>query len=217
MVWIQIGFIAAGFLSGSVLYSRYLPWLLKRIDIVKVSEDHNPGTANVMKYAGVPMGICCLLCDMAKGFLPVYFAGAFCRSDEILFAFIMAAPVAGHAYSMFHRGKGGKAIAVTFGTFLGLWPDLQMVLTLCLFYLLFSLAVVIRHHEKRTVITFACFALITVVRTLMGRIPFPVCLGGMTDTAVVIHKNYADAHIEPVPLPAGAPAMHSEIIKEKEV
>lgn len=70
MVWIQIGFIAAGFLSGSVLYSRYLPWLLKRIDIVKVSEDHNPGTANVMKYAGVPMGICCLLCDMAKGFLP---------------------------------------------------------------------------------------------------------------------------------------------------
>lgn len=212
MVWIQIGFIAAGFLSGSVLYSRYLPLLLKRIDIVKVSEDHNPGTANVMKYAGIPIGILCLLCDMAKGFFPVYLAGAFCRSDELLFAFIMAAPVAGHAYSLFHRGRGGKAIAVTFGTLLGLWPDLQMVLTLCVFYLLFSLALVIRRHEKRTVFTFVCFAAVTIVRTVMGRIVFPVCLAGLADTAIVIHKNYADAQIAPVALP-----MHSEMVKEKEL
>ena len=55
------------------------------------------------------------------------------------FAAVMAAPVLGHAYSVYHRGRGGKAIAVSFGVLLGLvpagiWRPLAM---LVLFYLLF--------------------------------------------------------------------------------
>ena len=73
-MWKQLLFIGLGFLSGSVLYSRYLPKILKGVDIVALSEDHNPGTANVMKYAGVQIGILCLLCDLAKGFVPVFVA-----------------------------------------------------------------------------------------------------------------------------------------------
>ena len=74
---LPIAFILLEFLSGSVLYSQYLPWHMKRINIIEISEDHNPGTSNVMKYAGVPLGILCLICDVAKGFIPVFAAMRF--------------------------------------------------------------------------------------------------------------------------------------------
>ena len=57
MPWPLIGFVAAGFFSGSILYSLILPKWIKGVDIVAVSDDHNPGPANAMKYAGKLVGI----------------------------------------------------------------------------------------------------------------------------------------------------------------
>lgn len=208
MAWLQIGFVIIGFLSGSVLYSQYLPWLLKRINIIEVSEDHNPGTANVMKYAGVPMGILCLLCDIGKGFAPVFLAARYTVPSDLMFALVMAAPVAGHAFSVFHRGKGGKAIAVTFGTLLGLLPDTQLLFTLCIFYLLFSLVLVIRPHEKRTVFTFLCFGAVAIARTAIGKLPLSIGLGALEEAGIVIHKNYKDAQLEGV-------SVRAEIVKKE--
>ena len=148
-MWKQLLFIGLGFLSGSVLYSRYLPKILKGVDIVALSEDHNPGTANVMKYAGVQIGILCLLCDLAKGFVPVFVAARHTPTQSMMFALILAASVAGHAFSVFHKGKGGKAIAVTFGCLIGLAPEIWPLSVLCILYLLFSLVIVIRPNEKR--------------------------------------------------------------------
>ena len=67
-------FIAAllGYASGSVMYSYYLPLIFKGVDIIKLSDDHNPGMTNVMIYCGKPMGLLCLLLDFLKGFIPVY-------------------------------------------------------------------------------------------------------------------------------------------------
>ena len=47
-------FMTAGYLMGSVLFGYILPKYFINMNIEEVSEDHNPGTANVMKYAGVP-------------------------------------------------------------------------------------------------------------------------------------------------------------------
>ena len=62
-------FIAAllGYASGSVMYSYYLPLIFKGVDIIKLSDDHNPGMTNVMIYCGKPMGLLCLLLDFLKG------------------------------------------------------------------------------------------------------------------------------------------------------
>ena len=79
---LPIAFVLLGFLSGSILYSQYLPWHFKRINIMEISEDHNPGTANVMKYAGVPLGIVCLVCDIGKGFVPVFLAMRFVKARD---------------------------------------------------------------------------------------------------------------------------------------
>lgn len=70
----QIIMIVTGILCGSILFSRYLPKWIKKVDIVALSEDHNPGTANAMQHAGIPVGLLCLLGDIFKGVLPVHAA-----------------------------------------------------------------------------------------------------------------------------------------------
>lgn len=149
-------FILFGFLSGSILYSYLIPKQLKQIDIVSVSEDGNPGTANAMKYAGIPVGCLCLLCDLGKGYLPVrlFLPQA---DGSWLCGILLAAPVLGHAFSPWMRGKGGKGIAVTFGVLLGLLPARWTVLLLAVCYLFFSLIIVIRPNEVRTFWTFVLF------------------------------------------------------------
>ena len=85
-----------------------------------LSSDGNPGTANAFLYGGVLCGILVLLADLGKGALPVCLAARYLDPEEKLFALVMAAPVVGHAYPLIDRyGKGGKAIAVSFGVLLG--------------------------------------------------------------------------------------------------
>ena len=155
----QIIMIVAGILCGSILFSSYLPRLIKKVDIVQLSSDHNPGTANAMQHAGIPVGILCLLGDIFKGVIPVHMAVRLGLESGCLFSLIMAAPVLGHAYSLFHRGRGGKAIAVSFGVLIGLMPiHTEPVFALCSIYLFFSLVVRIRPHTRRTRITYILLA-----------------------------------------------------------
>ena len=122
--------IFIGFLSGSILYSYLWPKWICHIDITQLSDDHNPGTFNAMKLAGPRVGILCLVCDVCKGFFPLWFASKALSWQHPLFAVVLAAPVFGHAYSPFFHGRGGKAIAVSFGCLLGLWPFCNLLVLL---------------------------------------------------------------------------------------
>ena len=55
MIIRELGMIVFGLLCGSILFGRALPKWIKGIDVTEVSNDHNPGTANAMKYAGEPV------------------------------------------------------------------------------------------------------------------------------------------------------------------
>lgn len=153
-------YIVAGYLLGSVMFAGYLPLLLKHIDVRRLSDDGNPGTANAFKHAGVFVGSLVLLCELGKGFLPVFLACRRLDTSHFLFSLVLSAPVVGHAYPAFKGGKeGGKAIAVSFGVLLGLLPEWRPVLILVFYYLLFSLFIVIRPHLHRSVVTFVLFTL----------------------------------------------------------
>ena len=116
---------------------------------LEVSNDHNPGTANAMKYAGVPVGILCLLGDLLKGALPVYVAVGMGLVTDSWFLLIMVAPVLGHAYSLFYHGNGGKAIAVSFGVLIGLAPvQPELLLLLIILYLSGSALLIQTAHQK---------------------------------------------------------------------
>lgn len=186
----QIIMIVAGILCGSILFSSYLPRLIKKVDIVQLSSDHNPGTANAMQHAGIPVGILCLLGDIFKGVIPVHMAVRLGLESGCLFSLIMAAPVLGHAYSLFHRGRGGKAIAVSFGVLIGLMPiHTEPVFALCSIYLFFSLVVRIRPHTRRTRITYILLAASALYMLYACWIPWQICGGMLMVSGIVVHKN----------------------------
>lgn len=67
-------FAIAGYVCGSFMSAYYIPQWLYDMDVALMSDDGNPGAANVFKNAGVPCGILVLAADLLKGYLPVHMA-----------------------------------------------------------------------------------------------------------------------------------------------
>lgn len=150
----DIVFLLAAYFSGNILYAKLFGTLLCKGDITENSLDHNPGTANAFHNGGMLCGSLTLVCDILKGFVPVFL---YCRG-EITSAviLIMSAPVVGHIFPLFYHGKGGKGIAVTFGCLLGLFPVYLPLLFFALFFIFFSVVLRITPHFYRTIVTYFC-------------------------------------------------------------
>ena len=92
--------------------------------------------------------------DGGHGFVPVY---AYVHMTQMNLAesnglaLVLAAPVAGHIFPVWHHFKGGKGIAVSFGSLLGLIPMWYPVLSLAVCFLFFSLVIQISPNFYRTV------------------------------------------------------------------
>lgn len=105
------------FLSGSLMFSYWLG-LLARHNLKHVG-DGNPGALNLWKAAGYQIGLAGIILDFLKGYLVLVGIFGFhlenARVQGYAFIPVALAPIVGHAFSPFLKGKGGKAIAVTFG------------------------------------------------------------------------------------------------------
>lgn len=158
MPWEYFFYIAAGFALGSVLFSWMIPRWLCGVDIVEISLDHNPGTANAFRYAGRRIGAVCLICDIGKGFVPVFVAAHRLDMNNLLFGAVLIAPVLGHAFSPSLKGRGGKAIATSFGVLLGVVAAApQLFFCLAGLFVFFSVIVVLRPHALRSAVTYGLF------------------------------------------------------------
>lgn len=151
-------FIAAGYLSGGVLYGYIFPKIMKGVNVFDVSDDGNAGTTNAFKHGGFLCGILTLTCDLLKGFIPVFIASSFIRPDDYLFVPILLAPVFGHAFPAFFRKKGGKCITVSFGVLLATHAYLAAGAALAVAYVFFSVIIVFNPHSLRTIVTYAVWS-----------------------------------------------------------
>lgn len=151
-------FTILGFISGSILYSYLIARYLGGVDILSNSEDGNPGATNVFRYTKVTYGILALVLDIFKGILPVYIAAKYLDIRSMYFTLVLAAPVLGHAFSPFFRLHGGKAIAVSFGSLLGLLPVSYIVLILATFFIIFSYVLILQPNSVRCITVFFLFA-----------------------------------------------------------
>lgn len=114
MAWAIVA-ILAGSVPFSVLIARYA----LDIDLRHVG-DGNPGATNVLRAGGIRWGALAMTLDFLKGALPVGLAHFVGRVDGVWLAIVALAPIAGHAFSPWLRGRGGKAVAATFGVWAGL-------------------------------------------------------------------------------------------------
>jgi len=116
--------IAAGFIAGSIPFG----YLIGRIKGINIREEGsgNIGATNVARVLGPFWGRTCFVLDMLKGSIPVATSAIVMGTwglalDEIRatdawgWTFAMVAPVFGHMFPPWLRGRGGKGIATGFG------------------------------------------------------------------------------------------------------
>jgi len=179
---------AVSFFSGSVMYSYLIPKVFYRKDITRISKDGNPGCGNVFTCVGIPCGILCLLLELAKGAVPVWLALRYLSPDNPMFAGVMAAPALGHAFSPMLKNRGGKAIAVTFGTYIGLCPHSLLLFLLAIPFVFFSTALRINPHSLRVMTSY----LVTLCIAVFLESRPALLLGAAIITAAVIYRHLGD-------------------------
>lgn len=159
-VFYHVLFALWGFLFGSILFCKWIPKWVKKIDVCAVSKDGNPGTANVFVHCGVPLGMVCLLLELFKGFAPTFAATMLLGSDHPFFVLVVIAPALGHAVAPFDRFKGGKCIAVIFGVLLGTVTETWTGWILVGLYIFFFAVVRLKPNRVCSIVTYSLFAVI---------------------------------------------------------
>ena len=117
MSWIALVLIA--FLCGSLPFSVWLGKLFLGLDVRRFG-DGNPGATNVFRSGNKIAGLLALMLDVAKGAAPVGLAYYNLDQRGVPMFLIAIAPVLGHVFSPFLRFRGGKAVAVSLGVWIGL-------------------------------------------------------------------------------------------------
>jgi acyl phosphate:glycerol-3-phosphate acyltransferase len=117
MIWVVMVLIA--FLCGSLPFSVWLGKLFVGVDVRQYG-DGNPGAANVFRAGNKVVGLVALLLDVAKGAAPVGLSYYTMGIRGIPMYLIAIAPILGHVFSPFLKFRGGKAIAVSLGVWIGL-------------------------------------------------------------------------------------------------
>ncbi len=125
-----LGAIPFGYLVGRLFYG---------VDI-RTQGSGNVGTTNVFRVLGKKAGIAVFFLDVLKGFLPAL-------AGSLVFGpwgavFVASAPMVGHVYSVFLRGRGGKGVATGAGAVLALEPVVFAIIFVTWLVLVFTVRIV---------------------------------------------------------------------------
>src|ERR1700690_3064901 len=123
--------ILIAYLLGAIPFGYLLVKFTKGED-VRAAGSGNIGATNVLRTTGRAAGLATLLLDIGKGYLAVWIAGRISGHDPLGMSLAALAVMAGHAYPVFLKFHGGKAVASFVGAFLYLTP-LPLAAVLVLF------------------------------------------------------------------------------------
>jgi glycerol-3-phosphate acyltransferase PlsY len=123
--------IVIAYVLGAVPFGYLLVKFTRGAD-VRESGSGNIGATNVLRTNGRGMGVATLVLDIAKGFVAVWLASQLTQDAPQWTSLAALAVMAGHAYPVFLKFQGGKAVASFIGAFLYLTP-LPMLAVLALF------------------------------------------------------------------------------------
>ena len=128
---IPLAVLGIAYLLGAIPFG-YLLVKWKTGADVRAAGSGNIGATNVMRTTGRAAGVATLLLDIAKGYAAVWIAGRLTEGSVFWMSAAALAVMAGHAYPVFLKFDGGKAVASFIGAFLRLTP-LPMVAALIVF------------------------------------------------------------------------------------
>ncbi|MDH4229919.1 MAG: glycerol-3-phosphate 1-O-acyltransferase PlsY [Nitrospirota bacterium] len=116
----DIALVVVAYLVGAVPFGVLVARMLGIHDLQSRGSG-NIGATNVNRILGKKAGAITLLCDVLKGFLPVW-AGQLLGATAEVQTLVAAAAVVGHIFPIYLRFRGGKGVATGFGVVMALHP-----------------------------------------------------------------------------------------------
>jgi glycerol-3-phosphate acyltransferase PlsY len=185
MTWLAL---AAAYLIGGIPFG-YLLVRWRTGEDVRTRGSGNIGATNVLRTTGRMEAIATLILDIAKGTLAVWMMDRASGGNALWMAAAAVAVILGHAFPVFLKFQGGKAVASFIGAFLYLTP-LPLLASLIVFVVvvavtryislgsitavgLFPLAVWLIARPPRTILLAAIFSSVFIVwrhRSNIGRL-----------------------------------------------
>ncbi|WP_404296205.1 glycerol-3-phosphate 1-O-acyltransferase PlsY [Halomonas sp.] len=117
--------VLLGYLSGSWLGALTV-CRLAGADDPRLAGSFNPGFSNVLRLYGRRLALATLLVDAGKG-MPVLVLAILLELPPWAQGVVGLAVLMGHSYPLWHRFRGGKAVASAFGVMLVLTPGVALV------------------------------------------------------------------------------------------
>jgi glycerol-3-phosphate acyltransferase PlsY len=116
--------IVVSYLAGAIPFS-HIAGKVAGIDL-REQGSGNLGATNTFRFLGAKIAVPVLIADIAKGFLPTFYASAMALGSTVGVHWLMLLAgffaVIGHMFSPWIGFKGGKGIATTAGAFLAIAP-----------------------------------------------------------------------------------------------
>jgi glycerol-3-phosphate acyltransferase PlsY len=149
---------------------------------VRMMGSGNIGATNVLRTLGRGAGVATLLLDIAKGYFGVWLAGRYTAHSPLWMSLAVLAVIAGHAFPLFLRFQGGKAVASFVGGFLCLTP-LPLAATAVIFIMVVAAT---RYISLGSIIGAGLFPLAV---WLILHPPLPVVLAALAGGAFIIWRH----------------------------
>jgi glycerol-3-phosphate acyltransferase PlsY len=172
--------LVIAYLLGAIPFG-YILVKLKTGGDVRDQGSGNIGATNVMRTSGPAIGLATLLLDIGKGYLAVWIAQRVCGCSLLMSAAAVTV-MAGHAYPVFLRFHGGKAVASFVGAFLCLTPWAIAVEAI----VFAGVVIWTRHISLGSIIGAATFPLAV---WLVAKPPVEVVAASLIASTFIIYKH----------------------------
>jgi len=173
--------LVLAYLIGGVPFG-YLLVRVKTGKDVRSMGSGNIGATNVLRTSGRVVAVATLLLDIGKGFFAVWLAARL-TNDSVGWTSLSAlAVMAGHAFPVFLRFRGGKAMASFIGAFLYLTP-IPLLASLVVFVIVVAAT---RQISMGSIIAAASLPLAT---WLIMHPPAPLVLASLVAGAFVVLRH----------------------------
>jgi len=176
--------LVVAYLAGGIPFG-YLLVKLKTGEDVRSKGSGNIGATNVLRTTGRAIAILTLLLDIGKGYFAVWFAAWQTGNSIEWMSAAALAVMAGHAYPIFLKFHGGKAVASFIGAFLYLTP-VPLAATLVLFVLVVAAT---RHISMGSVVAAGSLPLAV---WMIEHPPFVVVLASSAAAVFIIYRHSAN-------------------------
>jgi glycerol-3-phosphate acyltransferase PlsY len=145
----------------------------------------NIGATNVLRTTGRGIGVATLLLDILKGATAVWLADHFTHGSVLWMSAAALAVMLGHAFPIFLKFKGGKAVA----SFVGAFAYLALLPLLAVAVLFVAVVAITRYISLGSIVAAGLFPLFV---WLIQRPAWPVIAASLIAGAFIIWRHRAN-------------------------